>query len=167
MPCTFSALLLGAHLIGQAALAQSPKSSGFNLYSIAEEKSKGLETAGKLYETLSIVDDRKLDSYFANLTAGFSKHAASPFSFRFRAYQDRQLRAITGLKFIMPQDAFLGKTTEPICVAGGFVYIPLSLLAGAPNETAFGFQVAHAMAHIALRHGTRTQSRFDVMEKST
>ncbi len=164
---TISALLLCAQLIGLATLAQSPKSSGFNLYSIADEKSKGLDEAKTLDEILVIAADRTLDGYFANLTAAFLKHADSLFSFTFRAYQDRKLPVVTGLKFIMPQDAFLGKATEPICVAGGFIYIPLSLLAEAPNETAFGFQVAHAMAHIALRHGTRTQSRLDVMEKST
>ena len=163
---TCSTLLLGAQLFGQATFAQSPKSGGFNLYSIAEEKSKGLETAKTLDEALAIAGDRTLERYFANLTEAFAKHAASPFSFTFKAYQDRELPEVTGLKFITPQDAFQGTATEPICVAGGFIYIPLSLLAEAPDETAFVFQVAHAMAHIALRHATRTRSRLDLMEKT-
>ena len=163
---TCSTLLLGAQLFGQSTVAQSPKSNGFNLYSNAEEKSKGLETARKLDETPAIAEDRKLDRYFANLTAAFAQHSASPFSFTFKAYQDRKQPMVTELKFITPQDAFQGKATEPICVAGGFIYIPLSLLAGARDETAFAFQVAHAMAHIALRHATRTRSRADLMEKT-
>ena len=162
----FRAIIMGVCWVGQATFAQSPKSSGFNIYSIADENSEGLQTAKTLDETLSIFEDQRLENYFSNLTAAFSKHAASPFKFVLKAYRDGKLPVVTGLKFITPHDAFQGKATEPICVAGGFIYIPLSLLAEAPDEMAFAFQVAHAMAHIALRHATRTQSRLDLMEKT-
>ena len=39
---------------------------------------------------------------------------------------------------------------------GGPILVPMGLLAGAENEAEFAFQLSHAMAHIALRHGYTT-----------
>lgn len=63
----------------------------------------------------------------------------------------------------MPLDAFQCLlATEPVAVAGGPIFIPLSLLANSPNEAVFAFQLAHAMAHIADRDATRFMTRTDV-----
>jgi predicted Zn-dependent protease len=50
-----------------------------------------------------------------------------------------------------------------VAVAGGPIFIPLSLLTAAPDESVFVFQLAHAMAHIALRHATRQATRTELM----
>jgi predicted Zn-dependent protease len=63
----------------------------------------------------------------------------------------------------MPIDAFQGQAGEPVAVAGGPIFIPLSLLAAAPNEAVFAFQLAHAMAHIALRHATKQATRTELL----
>jgi Zn-dependent protease with chaperone function len=67
---------------------------------------------------------------------------------------------------LMPVDALRGQAGEPLAVAGGSVFIPLSLLATAPDEAVFAFQLAHAMAHIALRHPTRLATKTELMQIS-
>jgi predicted Zn-dependent protease len=47
-------------------------------------------------------------------------------------------------------------------VAGGPILVPMGLLAGAENEAEFAFQLSHAVAHIALRHGTRQATRLEI-----
>ena len=54
-----------------------------------------------------------------------------------------------------------------MAIAGGRVLVPLGLLAGAPNEAVFAFQLAHAMAHIAARHSTRRASRQQLVDVTT
>ena len=47
-------------------------------------------------------------------------------------------------------------------MAGGPILVPMGLLAGAENEAEFAFQLSHAVAHIALRHGTRQATRLEI-----
>jgi predicted Zn-dependent protease len=63
----------------------------------------------------------------------------------------------------MPRDYTRTDFREPLSVAGGAVFVPLTLLADAPREEWFVFQIAHAMAHIASRHAARIESRMDVL----
>jgi predicted Zn-dependent protease len=63
----------------------------------------------------------------------------------------------------MPTNALRGPAGEPIAFAGGPIFVPLGLLASAENESVFAFQLAHAMAHVALRHPTRLATRLENM----
>jgi predicted Zn-dependent protease len=65
----------------------------------------------------------------------------------------------------MPMDTLRGTAGEPIAFAGGPIFVPLGLLASAQNESVFAFQLAHAMAHVALRHSTRFETRLESMRK--
>jgi len=108
----------------------------------------------------------------AQLGATLAKSAYTPFTYTFTIYEDRRpgsgprkadLTRPAGAEAAMPADAFQGRAGEPVAVAGGPIFIPLSLLATAPDESVFAFQLAHAMAHIALRHATRQATRMDLM----
>ena len=48
--------------------------------------------------------------------------------------------------------------TEPIAVLGGTIFVPASLLATVQDEAELNTQLAHAIGHIALRHGLQTSS---------
>lgn len=48
------------------------------------------------------------------------------------------------------------ETHEPGALPGGYVFVPAALFAQARDEAEFAGMLAHAMAHVALRHGTRT-----------
>lgn len=55
-------------------------------------------------------------------------------------------------KFQVVQGDWEGQAREPVALPGGFVLVPSTLLA-AGNEGAFIRLLAHAMAHVAERHG--------------
>jgi predicted Zn-dependent protease len=44
---------------------------------------------------------------------------------------------------------------EPVALPGGYVFVPAALFLAAQNEAEFAGMLAHAMAHIAKRHGIR------------
>lgn len=48
------------------------------------------------------------------------------------------------------------ETHEPGALPGGYVFVPAALFAQAQDEAEFAGMLAHAMAHVALSHGTRT-----------
>jgi beta-barrel assembly-enhancing protease len=144
-----------------AYIAQSAK--GLNFYSLERERELGRRGAGKLERALPIVHEPKLDAYIAQLGATLAKYANSPFTYTFTVYEDRKPGSEPdGAGVLMPMDAFWGQAGEPVAVAGGPIFIPLSLLAAAPNEAVFAFQLAHAMAHIALRHATKQATRTEL-----
>ncbi|MGO9254801.1 MAG: M48 family metalloprotease [Bryobacteraceae bacterium] len=160
-------------LLAGAAFAQEPSSKGVN--SLAKERELGQSLAAKLDIALPLVHEPKLDAYIAQLGAALAKYADSPFTYTFTLYEDRRpgdQRPQAGSTMpsagpVMPLDAFRGQAGEPVAVAGGPIFIPMSLLASAPNEAVFAFQLAHAMAHTASRHRTRMATRTELMGIST
>ncbi|MGO9257833.1 MAG: M48 family metalloprotease [Bryobacteraceae bacterium] len=53
-----------------------------------------------------------------------------------------------------------GATHEPTAFPGGFIFVSVDPIAAARNEAEFAGMLAHAMAHVAARHGTRLVSRY-------
>jgi predicted Zn-dependent protease len=142
-----------------AAFAQEPSSKGVNFYSLAREVQLGQEAAAALERALPVVHEPKLDAYIAELGSELAKYADPQFVYTFALYDDRKPVAVQPMAMAMPGDAFSADPGEPVAFAGGRVLVPLGLLASAPNEAVFAFQLAHAMAHISLRHSARLASR--------
>ena len=143
--------------------AQEPSGRGVNFYSLAKEKALGDDLASKMAATLDVVHDSKLDAYAAQLGAALAKYADSPFDFTFTWYRDTPAQSGAASPTLIIGDP----AYEPITVPGGSIFLPLSLLDKAPNEAVFAFQLAHAMVHIASRHGTRQGTRTELMPVST
>lgn len=152
-----------------ALIAQSAK--GLNFYSLERERKLGSQATATLERTLPIVNEPKLDAYIAQVGAMLAKAAASQFVYTFTVYEDRRqlkqtqqadLTSPAVAAAVMPMDAFQVPAGEPVAVAGGPIFIPLSSLAAAPNEAVFAFQLAHAMAHVALRHATKQATRTEL-----
>lgn len=164
-----AALLLS---LAGVALAQQPSAKGVNFYSLAKEQQLGQALADRLATDLPIAHEPALDAYVAQLGAALARYANSPFAYTFALYEDRRTpepqtdSTVPAMLAAMPPDAFRGPAAEPVAVAGGFIFVPMSLLAGAPNEAVFAFQLAHAMAHVAARHPTRLATRMELMEIS-
>jgi predicted Zn-dependent protease len=162
------ALLLSAGI----GLAQEPSSRGVNFYSVEREKQIGQALAARLESGLPIAHEPKLDAWVAHVGAMLAKYANSPFDYRFVLYEDRRPGgpampddfASPPVGAMAPLDALRGHTAEPLAVAGGPIFVPMSLLAGAPDEAVFAFQLAHAMAHIVLRHPTRLATKLELVQ---
>jgi len=52
-----------------------------------------------------------------------------------------------------------GRIRFPVAIPGGHIFVPARMLADAPDEAGFARQLAHAMAHVAERHGFRESAR--------
>jgi len=167
MNSVVAGVLLGS--VAWTAFAQEPAGKGVNFYSPAKEVELGRQLAANLARALPPVHEPKLDAYIAQL-AGLLTQPDAQFTCTFTVYDDRKKGAAgpesAGKAAGMPADAFQGPPTEPVALAGGPVFVPLSLLANAPNEAVFAFQLAHAMAHIALRHSTRMATRAELTQIS-
>ncbi len=137
--------------------AQQRTPQAMNFYSIEKEASDGRQAAATLRSGLSILRQPRLDAYLTNLIASLSKQSPGPFSYSVAVYGGVAQSAAPQL--VMPADALQYGATEPISVAGGAIFVPISLVADAPNEAVLAFQLAHAMAHISLRHATRLATR--------
>jgi predicted Zn-dependent protease len=55
-----------------------------------------------------------------------------------------------------------GSTNEPLALPGGHIFIPANLLLAARSEDELSGMLAHSIAHIAARHGTRQATRAGV-----
>lgn len=165
MKSVFARVLLGS--LVWTASAQEPSSRGVNFYTVAREVELGQQAAVDLERTLPAVHEPKLDAYIAQLGSQLSKYADPQFVYTFAVYDDRKPVPAPPSAMAMPADAFGMQPGEPVAIAGGRVLVPLGLLAGAPNEAVFAFQLAHAMAHIAARHSTRRASRQQLVDMTT
>jgi predicted Zn-dependent protease len=144
-------------LLAGPLAAQQPAVKGFNFYTPEREVRLGREAAYNLEHTLPLVRDARLDDYLSKLGAALAAQAGYSMPFRFTVFDDRKPFTAYPGELAMPADAFGSK--EPVALPGGFVFVPLSLLAGAPGEAELAFRLAHAMAHIARRHGSRRATR--------
>ena len=165
MKIVAASVLLGLPVV--PIYAQEPTSKGVNFYSLEREIQIGRETAAILVDRVSIVRDPKMDAYVAGLVERLAKYADPRFAYSVSIYDDRKPLRLPALSMAMPADAFLGKATEPVALPGGPILVPLSLLADAPDEASFAFQLAHAMAHVALRHSTRQATRVEIERVAT
>ena len=161
-----ASVLMG--LLVLPAHAQEPSAKGVNFYSLAREAQIGRESAATLMRALPVVHEPKVDAYLANLTAKLVQYADPRFAYSFTVFEDRKpLPGLPWAAMATPADAFEGPAAEPVAFAGGPILVPLSLLADAPDEAALAFQLAHAMAHISLRHATRQATREEILDIGT
>ena len=152
-----AAALLAAFLLAPAG-AQERSPQGVNFYSLEKELALGRQEAAVLRRELSTVREPRLEAYVARLASELAKHADPRFPYGFTLF-DYQGGPASQRTMAMPFDAFQGPLAEPVALAGGPIFVPLGLLAEAPNEAVFAFQLAHAIAHVALRHATRMATR--------
>jgi len=162
-----ASLLAGSLLLLPLAAQQQPSAKGVNFYSLDRELQIGRDEAARLIPALPVVRVPKLDAYCSSLLGELGKHADPRFPYSFTVYDDRTPFAAPWVPMDMPLDAFRWPAGEAVTLPGGSILIPLRLIAEAPDEAALVFQLAHAMAHAALRHSTRLATREDLMQMAT
>jgi predicted Zn-dependent protease len=123
-----------------AALAQTPSSKGVNFFSIEKEIDLGKQLAAETQTSLRAQPDARLQAIGDKLAA----KTDGAFQYRFFVY------------------ATVNPQSEPIALPGGPVFVAQSMASTDDSETAA--ILAHAVAHIALRHYTREMTRTDLME---
>ncbi|HYM10386.1 MAG TPA: M48 family metalloprotease [Bryobacterales bacterium] len=66
-------------------------------------------------------------------------------------------------KFAIIADNEGGSTHEPLSLPGGYFFVPADLILAARNDAEFAGMLAHAMAHVAERHGARLATRGEMV----
>jgi beta-barrel assembly-enhancing protease len=122
---------------------------GVNFYSLEKERALGKELAAEIKRVSEPIVNAEINPYVnrvgSELLAQLKDRA---FDYQFDVISD---------------DA----TTEPFSLPGGFVLIPVRSFVTAANEAEFIGMLAHAIAHSALRHGTRMATRGQIVNMAS
>jgi len=150
-----AALLLAAALpgLGLAAQGDKPKNpkhdveaigerdvgKGVNFYSIEKEIALGRKLAAEVERTSRLVDDPVVAEYVNRIGQNLVRHSDAKVPFTIKVIDNDQVNA-----FALP---------------GGFFFVHSGLVLLAANEAELAGVMAHEIAHVAARHGTRQASR--------
>jgi predicted Zn-dependent protease len=143
----FLILVLFASLFASA----QERGSGVNFYSKEKESALGMQVAAEVRRQMAVIESDIVNQYVERMG---SKLAA--------VLPDRGIT----YTFTVVQNNIGGSTNEPLALPGGYIFIPANLFLAARNEAEFGGMLAHAIAHVAARHGTRQATRAQITELS-
>ena len=145
-PTAAAAAALLLLMLAPLALAQRTKvKPGWNLFSAQQDVEIGKEVSLQAEQQLSLLDDRKVDSYLGRLGQKLaSKAPGEKYPYQFKAVNDTSINA-----FALP---------------GGFLYINRGTIEAAENEAQLAGVIGHEIAHSALRHGTNQMSKATAMQ---
>ena len=127
-----SILLLAACLL---SAQERQIGRGINFYSLEKERALGEQLAKEVERQVTPVEIRAVQEYLDDLTRRLAAQLPAQFAYTVA---------------VIKEDG----EYEPMPLPGGFIFVPTSLILAAQNEAEFAGMLAHAMAHIAARHGT-------------
>jgi predicted Zn-dependent protease len=120
---------------------------GVNLFSIQKEVALGAQMAQEVRQRTTPIDSAAVREYVERI--GLQLASQLPDA----AFQ---------YAFSVIADDGGGQIHEPCSLPGGYIFVPAGLILTAQDDAEFAGMLAHAMAHIAERHGTRQASRSEI-----
>ena len=138
-----------ALLLACAALhaQDQPTGRGVNFYSQEKEAALGAQLAGEVGRHTTAIGSAAVHDYVARLGARLiAQIPATGFTFTFTVVAEGMDSGIH----------------EPLALPGGYIFVPASLFLEARNEAEFAGMLAHSIAHVAARHGTRLATRAEL-----
>ena len=124
-----------------------PTGRGVNFYSLEKEAALGAQLAGEVHRKTTTIASAAVHDYVARLGARLiAQIPATGFTFTFT---------------VVAEDMDSG-IHEPRALPGGYIFVPASLFLAARNEAEFAGMLAHSIAHVTARHGTRLATRADL-----
>ncbi|MDD5544424.1 MAG: M48 family metallopeptidase [Acidobacteriia bacterium] len=115
---------------------------GLNRYSIEKEIALGKSMAQEVERTSKLVDDPVITEYVNRVGQNLVKHSDAQVPFTIKVIDGDEVNA-----FALP---------------GGFFFVYTGLVLAAQNESELAGVMAHEIAHVAARHGTRQATRAEV-----
>lgn len=112
---------------------------GMNFYSLEDEIALGRQLASQAERQAKSVDDPVISEYVNRIAQNLARNSDVAVPVTIKVIDDPQVNA-----FALP---------------GGFVFVHTGLLLKADNEAEVAGVLAHELAHVAARHGTRQASR--------
>jgi predicted Zn-dependent protease len=125
---------------------------GPNLYSREKEAALGASLAQQVRRQAPALDNAAALEYVERLGAKLAAQLPEPrFTYTFAVTASDQSNILH----------------EPLSLPGGYIFVPASLFLAAQSEAEFAGMLAHAMAHVAERHGTQAATRTEISQMST
>ena len=153
-----AAFVLGLSLLVLPAAAKDPKKDpdeignrdvgkGLNLYSLEKEIALGKGLAQEVEHQAKIIDDPIVAEYVNRVGQNLVRNSDSKVPFTIKVIDSEEVNA-----FALP---------------GGFFFVNSGLILKAESEAELAGVMAHEIAHVAARHGTRQASRATVAQLAT
>src|SRR5208283_4809143 len=120
---------------------------GINFYSIEKEIALGKQMAQEVERQAKIVDDPVIAEYVNRIGQNLVRNSDAKVPFTIKVIDSEEINA-----FALP---------------GGFFFVNTGILINADNEAEMAGVMAHEIAHVACRHGTRQATRGELMQIGT
>jgi predicted Zn-dependent protease len=120
---------------------------GVNFYSIEREIGLGKEMARETEREAKMIDDAIVTEYISRLVQNLARHSDAKVPFTVKVVDSDEVNA-----FALP---------------GGFTFVNSGLILQTGNEAELAGVLAHEIAHVAARHGTRQATRGQLINYST
>ena len=120
---------------------------GVNFYSIEKEIALGKQMAEEVERQAKVVDDPVIAEYINRLGQNIVRNSDAKVPFTIKVLDTDEVNA-----FALP---------------GGFFFVNTGLILQADNESELAGVMAHEIAHVAARHGTRQATRGQIFSYAT
>ncbi len=120
---------------------------GVNFYSLDKEIALGKQLAQEVERQAKIVDDPVVAEYVNRLGQNLVRNSDAKVPFTIKVIQSAEVNA-----FALP---------------GGFFFVNSGLILKADNEAELAGVMAHEIAHVAARHGTKQATRGELFQIAT
>lgn len=149
-PVALSAILSLALLAPRAGWASDPEKDpdqignrdvgkGLNMYSLEKEIALGKQLAQEVERSAKLVDDPVISEYVNRVGQNLVRNSDAKVPFTIKVIDSEDVNA-----FALP---------------GGFFFVNTGLIEKADSEAELAGVMAHEIAHVAARHGTRNATR--------
>jgi predicted Zn-dependent protease len=154
----FSSLLLALLLISPATFAANKEKNpdeignrdvgkGINFYSLEKEIALGKQMAQEVERQAKIIDDSIIAEYVNRIGQNLVRNSDAKVPFTIKVLDAEEVNA-----FALP---------------GGFFFVNTGLILKADNEAELAGVMAHEIAHVAARHGTRQATKGELVNYGT
>jgi predicted Zn-dependent protease len=120
---------------------------GINFYSIEKEIALGRELSKHLEKYSKLVTDPLITEYVNRLGQNLARHSDT--------------------KIPVTVKVIEGDGPNAVTLPGGFIYVQTGLIRTADSEAELAAAMAHEIAHVAARHGTRQATQGQVAQLTT
>jgi predicted Zn-dependent protease len=129
------------------AIGDRDVGSGVNFYSLEKEIALGKQLAQEVERQAKIIDDPVIAEYVNRVGQNIVRNSDAKVPFTIKVLDTEEVNA-----FALP---------------GGFFFVNSGLILKADTEAELAGVMAHEIAHVAARHGTRQATRGDLMQIGT
>ena len=120
---------------------------GLDFYSWKREEKLGQQMAKELNVHLQFINDPAINEYVSGLVQDLAMHSDAQVPFTVRVVKDDEINAYS--------------------LPGGYLYVNTGLILDVPDEATLAGLLAHEIAHVAARHGTKILTKRYIFKFAT